>query len=286
MSSSRITICSVVRDCGKNLRRNIKKIEKLREKFLESEVVIFENDSKDNTLTILNNWSQRSKNVNILTASYNITTIPKDTNVENPYFSRYRIEKMSFYRNKYLEVINRNDFPRDYVLIIDLDISNFSLKGIAHSFGVPSDWSCITANGTSLSKRLTRQYHDSYALIEQGNINHVQKEETIEHNRSRFSFLKNGMPLFPVASAFGGLAIYKWSSLKGKYYSCIPNGNSRVGVFCEHVSINIQLDGNIYINPYMKVKYRSVDFSFLMKYVTEGISLKLFQSRQKQSMAH
>jgi len=264
----------VVRDCGKNLGQNIKKIEKLRNLFFDSEVVIFENDSKDQTANILKKWANSSKNIFIKSENFNTSTIPIKTSGVNPYFSMFRIEKMSFYRNQYLEVINSNNFKRDYVLIIDLDISDFSIKGIAHSFGVPNDWSCITANGTSLSKRLKRQYHDAYALIEQGCVNHIQSEEIIENNRLKFSFLKYGMPLFPVASAFGGLAIYNWDSIKGKYYSCMPNENSKVQVLCEHVSLHSQLGGNVFINPSMKVKYRVVDLPFLLKYIKDGNLIK------------
>lgn len=264
MSVSCVSICSIARDCQKNLKYNIRKIEKLRSCFADSEVIIFENDSKDGTLKILESWEQESNNVLIKSEKYQNTTIPKNANGGNPYFSRYRIEKMSFYRNKYVEILNTNKFKRDFVMVIDLDIANFSIDGIAHSFGVKQDWSCMTSFGTSLSKTLRMQYHDTYALIESGYQVLPMTEQTINQNRKKFALLKKGMPLIAVDSAFGGLAIYDWNLLKGKYYSCIKNNDARVQVLCEHVSLNKQLGGNIFINPNMKVKYRCISLSFIL----------------------
>lgn len=267
MSVSCVSICSIARDCQKNLDYSIRKIEKLRKYFADSEVIIFENDSRDRTLEILKSWKRKSNNIIIKSEKYQSNTLPEDTKDGNPYFSKYRIEKMSFYRNKYLEIINTNNFKRDYVIIVDLDIANFSIDGIAHSFGVKQDWSCITSNGTSLSKTLRKQYHDTYALVEKGCDLLPVNEKTIRNNRKIFSSLKKGMPLFNVDSAYGGLAIYVWKSLKGKYYSCIENDDARVQALCEHVSLNRQLGGNIFINPYMKVKYRSITLSFVLDYL-------------------
>lgn len=263
MRNSKISICSIVRDCQNSLPHNIKRIENLRKLFLDSEVVLFENDSKDCTLEILRTWCEKSYNIILKTEKYYNSPILENNLCGNPYFSKYRIEKMSSYRNKYLEIINKNDFRRDYVIVIDLDISNFSIKGIAHSFGVKQTWSCITANGTSLSRKFTRQYHDTYALVEKGSNSITQDEPTIMQNRKKFSFLRNGIPLIAVDSAFGGLAIYDWIDLKGKYYSSISNNDPRVQSLCEHISLNNQLVGNIFINPNMKVKSRSLTLGFI-----------------------
>lgn len=264
MSASSVSICSIVRDCQKNLNHNIRKIEKLRGYFADSEVIIFENDSKDRTLEIIKEWEQQSGNIIVRSEKYQSKTIPDSSGGVNPYFSKHRIEKMSFYRNKYLEILNTNNFKREYVIVIDLDIADFSIDGIAHSFGVNQEWNCITANGVSLSRSLRMQYHDSYALIEKGFGSIPITEKIIKDNRKKFSFLKKGMPLFAVDSAFGGLAIYKWKSLAGKYYMCIPNNDPRVQILCEHISLNNQVGGNIFINPAMMLKTRVVSLSFLI----------------------
>jgi len=268
MKNSSVSICSIVRDCQKNLENNIHNIERLRLLFKNSEVIIFENDSKDNTLKVLENYQKKSKGVHVLTENYDVPSIPKQTIGDwNPYFSVARIEKMTLYRNKYLHFINSQGIKRDYVIVIDLDISNFDINGIIHSFGTLIDWDCISANGVSLSSNLKNQYHDSYALIEYGKLNDQQTEQSIKDNRIYFSSLKRGMPLVLVDSAYGGMAIYKWRSIKDIYYSCLLNNDPKVQCKSEHVDLHKKMIENgynkIFINPSMVVKYREVSFKFL-----------------------
>jgi len=268
MNGSRVSICSIVRDCESNLRKNISRVESLRSLFKDSEVVVFENDSKDNTLKLLKDWERRSKGINVFSETYKSSTIPpRAVENGNPFYSIYRIDKMAAYRNKYMRFLNDHGIDRDYVIVVDLDITNFCIDGIIHSFGAKENWDCISANGTSLSSKFVKQYHDSYALIEKGEISNTQTEQSIKQNRIRYAALKEGDPLVRVDSAFGGLAIYKWYSIKNTFYSLLDNNNERMQCKSEHVGLHKTMKNNgyvnIYINPSMKVKYRSVTLSFL-----------------------
>ena len=270
MRNSFVSICSIVRDCESNLKKNIPKIEYLRSLFKESEIVIFENDSIDNTKKILDNWAREYNNVHIFTDTIGSTTIPSKRSIKgNPYYSISRIEKMVLYRNKYMNFLNTHGVKRDFVIIIDLDISDFEIDGIVHSFGTTTDWDCISANGTSISSKFRRQYHDSYALIEYDKLDQIQTEESIKLNRIRFSFLRQGMPLLHVDSAYGGLAIYKWVSVKDIYYSCLLNNDIRVQCKSEHVGLHKTMKekgyNKIFINPTLRVKYRSISIPFLLR---------------------
>ncbi len=274
MGKSAVSICSIVRDCEKNLNENIARIERLRSFFKKSEIVVFENDSKDDTKSVLKKWMTQSKNVTVFCEDFNSRTIPsKNINNVNRYFSIFRIEKMAFFRNKYIEYLNGSSFKKDYVIVIDLDISNFDLNGVVHSFGITHKWDCLTANGISLSSRLSKQYHDSYAFIELGKIQAKQTEDSIRFNRSHYAYLKPLMPLLKVDSAYGGLAIYKWQSLKGLSYSFLTNNDERVESKCEHAALHKAMKehgfDNIYINPSMIVKYRSISLSLVFKYIKD-----------------
>jgi hypothetical protein len=83
------------------------------------------------------------------------------------------------------------------------------------------------------------------------------------------------MPLVLVDSAYGGMAIYKWSSIKGIYYSCLLNDDQRVQCKSEHVGLHQKMiengHGKIFINPSMVVKYRSISFKFLYMKLKERI---------------
>jgi glycosyltransferase involved in cell wall biosynthesis len=266
MSESSVAICSIVRNCNTGLVKNIPAVEKLRNKFKESVVIVFENDSTDNTKSTLRNWSKTSTNVLITCEDFGERTIPKEDYYGfNRFFSFNRISKMANFRNKYLEVLRSFDHSYDYVIVIDLDIENFTIDGIAHSYGLASKWDVITANGYSYSPSLRRRYHDTYALVELGKESIDQNEKEIFNNQKKWSDLRVRNPLERVYSAFGGLAIYRYSTIINKNYAVIKNNDNRVEVKCEHFSLHqsIQKDGfdRIFINPSMEVLYQKITFA-------------------------
>jgi hypothetical protein len=270
MSKSSVAICSIVRNSNKSLIKTIPEIEKLRSKFKESCVIIFENDSIDNTKFTLKKWSENSNNVFVQCENYNQDTIPKkDLNGVNKYFSFDRISKMVIYRNQYLEKLNELNSHYDYLIIIDLDIENFSISGISNSFGMADQWDVVTANGYSYSSSLKKRYHDTYALVEIGKEFESQTEQSIFSNQKKWSFLRPGIPMIPVYSAYGGLAIYRYNLIKNKKYEVLDNFDSRVAVRCEHFSLHklIHNKGNVrfFINPEMGVFYEKITFSKIKK---------------------
>ena len=65
-----VSICMLARDCGKAIERNIPRIENLRSFFCLSYVIVVENDSKDNTKSVLAEWAD--KTTNTIIAIFNI----------------------------------------------------------------------------------------------------------------------------------------------------------------------------------------------------------------------
>ncbi len=275
-SLSNVAICSIVRDCGNKIQRNIPTIEKLRANFKSSVVIIFENDSKDNTKQILKEWSERSPNIIIECNNFATKTIPDfTTNGANKYYSHSRISKMVEYRNHYLKKLEEINFNPDFVIVVDLDVSKIYLKGVLQSFEIAEQWDVVCANGVSMSPKFKRRYHDTFALVELGKENTPQTEESIISNSNRWNFLKNGQPLIPVYSAYGGLSIYRYNAIKNLRYRTIINEDNRVEVRCEHFSFchDIREKGfsKIFINPDLKIKYQSIDFSLIKKYIYSKI---------------
>lgn len=269
--SLKIAICSIVRNCDKNLKKNIPIINEITSYFESSIVIIFENDSIDNTKNVLKEWSEKSSDVIIQCKDFGNKTIPDSTdNGVNKYFSVSRINKMVEYRNNYLQKLEEINFNPDFVIVVDLDVSNISIKGILHSFGLVDQWDIVTANGYSISPKLKRRYHDTYALVELGKENIPQTEESISFNAEKWSFLQNEQSLIPVFSAHGGLSIYRYEALKKLRYRIIKNDDNRVEVRCEHFALCHDIRekgfGRIYINPSLELKYQSVDINLLKKY--------------------
>ena len=263
LSESVIIICGIVRDCGNNLKKNIRTINYLCDLAKDYHVVMFENDSKDNTKQILTAWANERKNVHISLNDFNTITIPEKHSAGNPIFSVHRIEKMAKYRNYYLDYIDKENLQGDYVIIVDMDIHKIYIKGIILSFALNYEWDALAANGISRapSSFLRKRHYDTYALIECGQENISQTEYSIKTAQYKWAFLKPEMPLVRVASAFGGLAIYKREAIINCRYGVLLNNDEKVESRAEHFFFYQQMKANgydkIYINPAMCVKYQT-----------------------------
>lgn len=265
-----IIICSIVRDAEEGLRKNIPVIRSLVSLFKDYRIVVFENDSKDDTKKLLSTWEKDDKqHVKVFMDNLSSEkTIPSSRTVNcNPFFSRKRISKMVSLRNQYLEVIDQEGWSADYLMVVDLDVASLDLDSILSSFNSNVDWDAVTAFGYSLSPRLTRRYHDTYALTEYGDDKNPQTEEKIKLLADKYGKLSKADEWVRVYSAFGGLAIYKYEAIKGLRYKLIDNDDNRVEVRCEHFSICQQMEkrgyGKIYINPKMTLKYQGLTWKII-----------------------
>ena len=280
LAGSSIIVCGIVRDCDKQLKKNIEVVNSLCSLCKSYNVIMVENDSVDNTKQILHNWSKNDKNIHVISGDYGEKTIPHKNSVEgNPMFSAHRIGKMAKYRNEYLKYIYEKKIQADYLIVIDMDVSKIELSGIFNSFGLPINWDVITANGYSLSPQFKKRYHDTYALTEWEMKDAPQTEKMIyKDNYKKYSGLDKGLPPIKIFSAFGGISIYKASLFNETYYELIENDDSRVKVRCEHYSLFKQFSekgyDQFYINPAMEVKYQTVSLKIIGKTLTRFLSKK------------
>jgi len=275
LKESSVAICSIVRDCNANLTRNIPVVEKLRVLCGESKVIVFENDSIDGTKQTLLNWQQQSNGVAVTTEDYNQQTIPSSNKGVNRFFSASRIGKMAGFRNKYLEQLEQLNWEPDFVIIIDLDIKQFSIEGILHSIGLADYWDVVTAFGYAKSLFGGLDYYDTYALAELGDEYLSQTEQSIDRYQSKWGNLNKDMPLMAVYSAYGGLSIYKYQAIKNCRYSVVSNDDDRVEVRCEHFSLCQQIRDKgfdrIFVNPGMQLKYQGVNIDKLIRFIKRDV---------------
>lgn len=271
IDQSSIIICSIVRNAEKGLKRNIPVIQEFCKYFANYRVIVYENDSTDNTKKILAEWVDSDSEhivalMNILGAG---KTIPSQNNVTvNPFFSRNRIEKMACLRNQYMKYIDDHKLEADYLMVVDLDVAQLYLEPILSSFAPTApNWDVVTAYGYSLSPTLKCRYHDTYALTELGKENVPQTEADILGNANHFAGLLKNIDWIPVYSAFGGLSIYRFDMVKGLRYQVLDNNDPRVEVHCEHYSLCMQMRkrgaSRIFINSQMKLKYQAVSFNLV-----------------------
>ena len=264
-----LIICGIVRDAEKGLRRNIPVINAICRQLKDFRIIIYENDSRDQTKDLLRAWHQQDEQR--IHVSLNNTdptrTIPKAATVGcNPFFSKKRIEKMASLRNHYMEYIDSRQWTADYLMVVDMDVAQLRLNGILNTLQAPFEWDAVAANGYSTSPSLRRRYHDTYALTLYGD-NSPQTEKKIKSHAARLGKLKPGDAWMRVDSAFGGLALYNFQAVKGLRYTALPNNDPRVEVKCEHVSIYTQMRQrgctHFYINPAMELKYQALSFKII-----------------------
>lgn len=269
-AQSSIIICSIVRDAEVGLRRNIPVINELCKYFKAYHIYVYENDSNDATKKLLKDWSEMDPmNIHVsINQTDSSKTIPsqKNAGTVNPFYSHKRIEKMANIRNHYMQYIDDAGWKADYLMIVDLDVAQLFLSPILSSFDTKIEWDAVCANGYSVSPRFKRRYHDSYALIEQGD-KLPQTEKKIKLLSEKYGSLKKTDSWIPVSSGFGGLAIYRFEAINGLRYQCLPNDDKRVEVKCEHTSIYQQMHKRgfrkFYLNPGMYLKYQDVTFSLI-----------------------
>jgi len=283
MNHSTVAICAIVRDCENALQRNIPQVEKLRSYFSESFVIVVENDSKDNTKSVLKTWSEQSNNVHVLSEDLGVQTIPRPSKTQRkPLFSKHRMDLMVSYRNKYLEFLEQN-FEVDYMIVIDLDLHSISVEGVVNTFGQAIPWHAVTSN-SRIKHRISEfykgyHYYDTYALREVGD-ERVQTEEMIYAYQNMLKPLCLGMPMLRVASAFGGLGVYKSEAIKGLRYTCKENEDEYVEVECDCVPFHKDMAKNgyglIFINPSQVVYYDTFS-NFLREKLLHGYNYLRFQ---------
>jgi hypothetical protein len=247
---NKVIICGCARDVEKYLSKILIKIDDITKLFNDYYIIIYENDSKDNTQQILLDYKKKHKNKCHMII---------ENNVNNKY--PLRTHRLAHARNTILDYIydNKLDKRFDYYLNMDLDDVNLNLdvNSIKRVLNDKLDWDVVSAN------QLNR-YYDYWALrTTKYNENCwdnglcSKKKETLDNwfdikNKKNINI---DNPPLKVLSAFGGLAIYKMNKIKNCRYNGIYN-NDYTKEDCEHVIFHREirkknLGDKQYIVPYL-----------------------------------
>jgi hypothetical protein len=208
----KVLICGVCKNTEQGFANAMTSAEKVGSEFLDYRVIIYENDSKDQTKELFQDWAQKNPKVIFISENLTKKQICKEltTGREN------RTECIARARNIVLDVILKPEFD-DYKYIIwaDLDLSlPWDVTGIVDTILHPEqEWDAVLANG----------YYDVFALRSPQfpiGLELLGKPywDRINEIRSRFVIDPQG-PWIPVYSAFGGMGIYKRDAIQGCRYS-------------------------------------------------------------------
>lgn len=240
MNRSSIFIYGLARDISRELTALLPKIETLCSKFRYSSIFIYENDSQDETPAILCNWAKEQPLRRLVLSEKLNTERMTDTSTK-------RIELMSEYRNRCLDKLDSIGRDYDYIMPIDLDLSGFSIDGIASSFGsffANKNIGGIGSNGRINITAFSRHYDIYYdAFAHKCNRTLGRGFSTIQSAYRKFNI---GDDLIEVDSCFNGLMIYRSDAIRNLRYRAIPK-------YAEHVPFNNDIkyiNGyEIYLNP-------------------------------------
>jgi hypothetical protein len=255
MKTKKVVFAGLLQNAMQILPDLVKRFDYIKSFFAECHLVIFENDSKDNTREFITAWAKKSPNVHIVICPENIECRLREVSaVQHGTFTQKRMQKMANFRNRLLYHIREKFSTFDCVAFMDLDIRGpISMDGMAHSFGCYDRWDTISAygiNGIALSAGVP-MYYDFIAY----------KDSNLDMNENKLDaigiglktcLLPVGHDLVKVTSAFAGLAFYKMNVIMQCNYTPIDNN-----YVCEHVIFHQNMIRHgfdrIFINPNMLV---------------------------------
>lgn len=249
--NKKIVFAGLCRSVADKIRQNINYLENnIKDKVEDYKIVLFENDSSDNTKEILENIALENKNFRYISKNF-----------DRPHFGttkhKDRIIALAEYRTIVQKYIQNNFSDYDYVILFDTDFLDYSNDGMINSFGWMDRYSHITAMaGFSYTfKNIFGAYHiwnyDSWAYRENWwkDLDYYPYYPEIQAYPKMLYYNYWVPPIgstpIKVNSAFGGMAIYRTTDyLMGKY------GYND----CEHVEFHKSLSDKdtgfeLYANP-------------------------------------
>jgi hypothetical protein len=204
--------------------------------FADYRVVIYENDSQDETVGILRAWQQQDPKVTILSE---VLHAPRWGSIQ----SLERTAQLAAYRNRYRELAIERFHDFDFIVVVDTDLLGWSYDGSANTFGL-FGWDAVTARGNTI-------WHGRPAFYDGWAFRALDHPEVhTEEAEIRSMVFPRGTPPVPVLSSFSGLGVYTMQAMRAARYG---------GTDCEHVVLHRNMRaagfGSIFMNPSLITLY-------------------------------
>jgi hypothetical protein len=247
-----LIIAGCARDCGRYLPKvldNIKKLANNKKVYF----IFYENDSRDNTNQLLQNFVNEVNGSN----NYKAHLITEKLKIKR------RTPRIAHCRNQILKHIMINNLHKKFKYFINMDLDNVNVNldivSVNRCLNESNRWDIASINQNN-------KYYDLWALRTYNKENNCwNKDSCPKHIMKKWFWnvpnLKklNRIPIendyVPVTSAFGGFTIYKTNLLKNSWYSGEDKTDPNVDD-CEHVNFHKSILNNFpktrfYIIPYM-----------------------------------
>jgi len=214
-----LIISGVARDVYAHQDTVLKTIREQQNHFNIIKIVVYENDSKDDTLKGLHTWQDKLR-------------IPVDI-ISEKKVGGNRVERISRGRNAILVALDKISSPPDFLLIIDLDSVNANLKGVQTCLDMEQPWGACCANQRD-------SYYDLWALRtfdDWCDCDVWNDAECAKTREAKFRHISSDNDPIEVKSCFGGAALYDYTRLK----TLVKQGARYDSDTCEHVSFHKHL---------------------------------------------
>ena len=233
IQKSRLVIAGCAQNTDKYLKSVFDNIYKITPFFLEYKIILFENDSQDNTYYTLKKYAEGDSNI-VMVSEKNI-----------PIRKNLHPQRVAYCRNRLLSNITRYCPDYDYLVMIDMDdvcAHPINIGNFLNVFNNPI-WDAVSFNRSV--------YYDIWALRFGAFTRNCWNLQTykecaryITQIRQQIENKLKYVAMFPVESAFGGFAIYKIDKIK----NCVYDGRNRERIRglrhledCEHVEFHKQM---------------------------------------------
>lgn len=208
-------ICGPVKNCAPYLNKVFENIEKIGSLFDDYKIIIYYDNSTDNTLEVLKEYQK--KNPRLL---FYVNQIPS---------SQFRTHRIATARNHCLKYIRDNTDLYPYFIMMDFDdvnCKNINVEPLKNSLK-REDWDGLSFNTSP-------HYYDIWGLsiwpfcFSYNHFNNNFKYHAIIRNyvMTKLNSLKPGQ-LLQCISSFNGFSIYKTQKFMNTYY----DGRVRLDLF-------------------------------------------------------
>lgn len=249
-----IVICCLCRNIKDFFEESKFKLEYIGNYFKNYKIILFENDSIDQSRSLLQKWSEQNDNVKLIPCCHIQNNCDCKFNFKSGYqygaLSNSRISKMAFYRNQYIEFMNNNYKDFDYLISYDFDLKGgIFIDGFLKLFDpkIEKIWDGVCASGYQGTSMLYggKMLYDSLAYVsyyESFDLKKTLYSHLVNmNNKYKHSIEDN---LIPIKSGFNGMAIYKIPSIIGIKYKSETR--------CEHIDFHKQMyekGKKLYLSP-------------------------------------
>lgn len=234
--SKKIAFLGLARNVEKTLPEAVQKLTKLGQTAKAYKIIIFENDSTDETKKLITSLSRTNNNIIGLLSDLNRPQFGPVQDID-------RTTALAEYRNHLKDYVKNHLLDYDFIIVTDLDFVDFSVDGCYNSFGWMSSRydviDAIAGNSYEYKHCVSSDYkslwnYDSWAFRYTWWNQLPMLDSTKYSSMLWFGFfiMPIGSPIIPVNSAFGGMTIYKTEQFVQGLYE---------GYDCEHVCFHYNL---------------------------------------------